>query len=165
MPDDDRPEDRLDYSSLERFSANAPPPREKRGSALTKAIAVLAPLIILAAVPWILVTRFLKESATRPEPTVSASPTPSASPSPSESASPALGKGTYVVSGLQGAACLRIHTTPGTGTPIVDCLQAGIEVTSDGQSAEADGLPWLRIHDPIVRKDGWAASTYLRKVG
>jgi hypothetical protein len=158
------PEDRIDFASLERLSAGAPPPREKQGSALTKAVAVLVPLVVLAAVPWILVTKFLKDSAA-PEPTVSASPSAAPPASASPSPSVAAGKGTYEITGLEGASCLRIHSAPGTGTPVIDCLQAGIQVTSDGRSAEANGLPWLRVHDPIVKKDGWAAATYLRKVG
>jgi hypothetical protein len=165
MPPDGGPEDRIDFESLERLSPGAPPPKEKHGSAGTKAVAVLVPLIILAAVPWILVTRFLKDTTVKEPAVASASPSPSASASPSPSPSVAAGKGTYVVTGLEGASCLRIHSAPGTGTPVIDCLQAGIEVTSDGQNAEANGLPWLHVHDPIVNKDGWAAATYLRKAG
>lgn len=163
MAPDGPPEDRMDFESLERLSPNAPPPREKRGSAATKAVAFLVPLIVLAAVPWILVAKFFKNTTTVPTPVVSAS-SPSPSPSVSLSPSAAPGRGTYEVTGLQGESCLRIHTAPGTGTPVIDCLQAGIRVTSDGRNAEADGLPWLHVHDPVIKKDGWAASTYLRKV-
>lgn len=156
----DKPEDRFDFSDLERLSASAPPPKERRGSPLTKAVAFLVPLIVLAVVPWLLLTRFMRTTppTPKPSPSVTVSTTASASPSPS----PVLGKGTYQVTGL--SACLRVHATPGTGTEIIDCLQPGIQVTSDGLTGEADGLMWLYIHDPIINKNGWAASQYLTKL-
>jgi hypothetical protein len=40
-----------------------------------------------------------------------------------------------------------------------------VQLTSDGQTAEADGRAWLHVHDPIKKLDGWAAGAYLRKVG
>jgi hypothetical protein len=154
------PEERIDFASLEKLSPTAPPPKEKSGSGITKAVAFLVPLVILAAVPWVLLTKVFKTPERAPSPVVERthSPPPSASPT----TNPA--KGTYEVSGLHGASCLRIHVRPGTGTAVIDCLQTGLQVTSDGQTAKADSYPWLHVHDPIKRADGWAAATYLKKV-
>jgi len=153
------PEDRIDFEGLERLSPSAPPPKEKRGGMLPKLAAFLVPLVVLAAVPWLILTRVVHTSPKpTPAPTVSVSSSATASPSSSTSAA----KGRYEIANLK--SCLRIHDSPGTGTPWFDCLTPGVQLDSDGQTAETDGVAWLHVHDPFKKKDGWAAGTYLRKV-
>ena len=130
---------------------------------MTKLAVFLVPLVVLAAVPWLILTRFVHTSP-NPKPTAAISVSHTPSPSPSKSTSAA--KGSYEVSNLTGAgSCLRIHSEPGTSTPVIDCLQAGVVLSSDGQTADADGRAWLHVHDSYKKKDGWAAGSYLKKVG
>ncbi|MCA1834479.1 MAG: hypothetical protein ABR548_00135 [Actinomycetota bacterium] len=152
------PENRIDLSSLERLSPSAPPPRERRPilPRLTATVAFLAVASVVAAVPWFFLTRTSAPTsplkATRPPQTASPSPSPT----------PSLSPGTYEVAGL--TTCLRVHIEPGDGEKVLDCLGAGVHVSSDGEIREAEGRQWLHIHDPIAKVDGWAAAAYLKEV-
>lgn len=158
MDEERPPEERIHFDELERLSPSAPPPEEKRGSTLTKLVAFIVPIAVLAAVPWFILTRVVHTSPPKPAPSVTVSHTPSTSASPSTSAA----KGRYEIANLK--TCLRIHDAPGTTTTWFDCLTPGVQLDSDGQTAETDGIAWLHVHDPFKKKDGWAAGTYLRKV-
>jgi hypothetical protein len=157
MPDD--PESKIDFSSLERLSAKAPPPRERRPLVprVLGMLAFLAAASVVVAVPWFFLAR--SPSPTAPTATSPATRMPAASPSPS----PAPVAGTYEVTGLT-SGCLRVHAGPGTGSEVIDCLGLGIQVTSDGRATTSDGFRWIHIHDPIAKLDGWAADTYLKRI-
>lgn len=153
------PEERFDFSTLERLVPGAPPPKERKPLAprLLGGLAFLAAAAVVVAVPWFLLTR-----APAPGP-LPPSPTPSPTPSPSPSPSPPPAAGAYEVTGLT-TGCLRVHARPALGSEVIDCLSSGVRVTSDGKTREADGYRWLHIHDPIARVDGWAADEYLKRV-
>lgn len=157
MPED-RPEDRLDFGNLERLVPNAPPPKEP-STFVPKLLGTLAFLLVAAvvvAVPWYFLTR-------TDGPAGKASPSPSASSaSPSSSPSPAFPAGTYEVTGVE--KCANVRAEPGVTSKQLDCLTAGVRVTSDGKTEDFGGFVWLHIHDPFAKVDGWMASQYLRKV-
>lgn len=160
VPDEREPENRIDLSSLERLSPSAPAPENKR-PLVPRLLAVLgfaAAASVVVAIPWFFLTR-------TPAPKVSSTPSPTPRPpaSPSVSPSPVVVPGTYEVTGVKN--CLRVHSGPGLATPVIDCIGAGIQVTSDGITRSKDGYRWLHIHDPVAKTDGWAADAYLKHVG
>lgn len=153
-------EDKFDFSSLERLTPSAPPPKEptRWGARIAGTLAFFVAAAIVVAVPWY----FLARPAEEP-PRGTPSPSPSPSPSVSASPSPPPVAGTYEVTGVDGE-CLRVRVAPGLTKELLDCIGAGVLVTSDGKTAEADGRTWLHIRDPFANADGWAAAEFLRKV-
>jgi hypothetical protein len=163
-PDRGEAEERADLSSLRRLSREAPAPKPERPrkGTLGKLTAFLVAAAVVAVVPWFLFTRVITDrgpAGVPGSPTPSPSPTASASPTPTSL--PAAG--TYEVVGT--TKCLRVRIEPGTDQEVIDCLGPGVHVTSDGRVEEADGFTWLHVHDPLRNVDGWAADTYLKKVG
>ncbi len=156
----ERPEERLDFGSLERLSANAPPPKEPSTFVpkLLGTIAFLAVAAVVVAVPWYFLTR-----PAGPTPTASTTPTQSASPSPSPSPMPSLGAGVYEVVGVDN--CANVRSAPGLGSPVIDCLTLGVRVSSDGKSEDLGGITWIHVADPFKKgAEAWMAAQYLKKV-
>ena len=60
--------------------------------------------------------------------------------------------------------CVRLRATPGTTGELLDCLQPGTRLESDGQTQEASGLLWRHVHFARRNLDGWIADRYLKPV-
>jgi hypothetical protein len=160
MEEGGRPEDRIDFGSLERLSANAPPPKEPSSFVpkLVGTLAFLAVASVVVAVPWYFLTRTGTSQPTA-SPTARAT-SASPSPSPSPSAFPA---GTYEVAGVD--HCANVRSAPGVSSPQIDCLTAGVRVTSDGKTEDLGGFTWVHVNDPFKKgAEAWMASLYLKRV-
>lgn len=149
-------EERADLTGLSRLSDRPPPPRGERAVRVIRALSVLLLAIAAAGLPWYFLTR------TNPSVTVQPPPTATASPSPTSTASPTPVSATYEVADV--GVCLRIREEPGRNQPVLDCVNAGVRLKSDGQTREADGLLWRRVFDRFKKSWGWAADQYLKPV-
>jgi hypothetical protein len=155
------PETRVDLSGLRRLSEDPPPvkpERRSRDGALPRMVAFFVAAVIFAVAPWYVFTRVLKDD-TPSKPSAAASTTPS--PTPTPTASPSSAPGTYEVANL--TKCMRVRAAPGTDQVVKTCLNLGVRVTSDGRTANADGIEWM--HVTYKQIEGWASTQYLKKVG
>ena len=149
-------EHRADLSGLGRLSERPPPPRRERAAPVVRGLSILLLAIAAAGLPWYFFTQIGDDptvQGTAP-PTGSASETPT--PSPTQSAA------TYEVFGVDN--CVRLRATPGTTGELLDCLQPGTRLDSDGQTQEASGLLWRHVHFARRNLEGWIADRYLKPV-
>jgi hypothetical protein len=149
--------ERADLTGLSRLSDRPPPPRGEGSARVIRGVSILLLAVAAAGLPWYFLTK------TDKKPIVSSTPSGSPSPSASSTASPAATPGTYEVFGVEN--CLRIREKPSARAPIVDCINSGVRVESDGVVQEAEGRLWRHVRDPFKEKKyGWSADQYLKLV-
>lgn len=157
---EDAPSRGPEFRGISRYSSGPPPPRHERAASVGRAIGFVVAATALIGAPWWFLTRGPSEDFLNPTkpPPGAVRPMPTAKGTPTVAAE----AGRYLVSSK--GACVRIRQHPTLDGEILDCLQSGIEVTSDGQTASADGYDWIRVRDPIARVWGWTARDFLKKV-
>lgn len=57
-------------------------------------------------------------------------------------------------------ACLNVRATPSLTGEVLDCAADGVLLVHDFETADADGITWLRVRTP-GGTIGWAASGFL----
>jgi hypothetical protein len=149
-------EERVDLSGLSRLSDRPPAPRGERTIRIVRGISVLLLAIAAAGLPWYIVTRGSGEPKARSSPT--STPSGSASPTPTATAA------TYEVFNLTSKACLRIREQPTTGARILTSVCAGVQLSSDGQTAQEGSRLWRRVYYKPKKIWGWSAAEYLKPV-
>jgi len=149
-------EERIDWSGLGRLSDRPPPPRGERASRVIRVFSVLLLAIAAAGLPWYFATRGGDGGRPGAAVSMSSSPTPTPSPTPSPTG------GTYEVFGVD--KCVNVRAEPNTGGKRLDCVTLGVQMKSDGLTAEGNGLLWRHVYDPFAKVWGWAADQYLKSV-
>jgi hypothetical protein len=143
------PEDR---SSLEDLMCLSPSPAPSRAPRRLRAVHVAALVLVAAAGAgaWLVLARGGGEGASPPR----AAP---GVPQPGPSATPA--RVSFVVSGVD--SCLRMRVRPSTRAPILDCLQPGVRLLSDGRHATREGRVWRHVYDHLRKRWAWGAAEFL----
>lgn len=143
------PEERASLEDLVRLSPSPAPPSPPR-RLRTVHVAVLALAAVAGLVAWLVLSRGGGEPARAPR----AAPR---APQPGPTVTPA--RVFYVVSGVD--SCLRMRVRPSTRAPVLDCLQSGVRVLSDGRHATREGRVWRHVYDHLRKRWAWAASEFL----
>jgi hypothetical protein len=58
--------------------------------------------------------------------------------------------------------CLNVRETASTAAPVLGCFVDGVLLRDLGETAEADGVTWLKVATPDGRK-GWASTEFLER--
>lgn len=146
-----------DLARLREYGATPPEPKRRIPPRLAKNAVLGLFAAALVASPWILIARNPPDS-----PGARSSPTPSARSSPR--ASPSASETPILVYRVTSEICLRLRAEPGTGKPVLGCLEQGSTVRTRGETVQADGRDWLHVYDPRRRISGWAAAEFLAPV-
>jgi hypothetical protein len=149
-------EERIDLSGLGRLSDRPPPPKGENAIRVARAISVLLLAVAAAGLPWYFVTR---GGGGNERPSAPSTTPGTTQPRPSPTAT----RASYEVFNVEN--CANFRSEPSTSAKRVDCLQPGIQLTSDGRTQDAEGRLWRHVYYAVSKMWGWMADEYLKPVG